>query len=345
MTDSQRKNLIYSAILILAMLAVWWIRNPPGQSNLKKTEITGTTMGTTYQVKYITDEPINYQSSIDSLLEDFNYCLSTYMPDSEISRFNRGVLHRFERPYFYQMLAQSEAINISTNGAFDPTVMPLVSAWGFGPEKRELPSDQQIDNLLNAVGFENIFFDEQAVCKLKPETQLDFSAIAKGYAVDLIMQFLKDQGMTNIFVEIGGEISAAGVNEIGKPWAVYIEKPESESRAVQARVSLNNTAIATSGNYRNFYLKDGKKYAHTISPYTGYPVQHNLLSVSVFSRTCAVADAYATAFMVLGLERALEITRASQQLEAYFIYSGDDGQLQTLATDGVSDIIVNEPNK
>jgi len=337
MTGSQRKNLIYSAVLILAILAVMWIRNThPGQSNLEKIELSGTTMGTSYQVKYLMAEPVDFQPSIDSLLEDFNQCLSTYIPDSEISRFNRGTLHKFERPYFYWMLVQSQTISESTGGAFDPTVMPLVSAWGFGPEEANITSEAQVDSLLESIGLENIFFDQYAVCKLNPGTQLDFSAIAKGYAVDLVLQFLKDKDLIDIFVEIGGEISATGVNETGKPWAIYIEKPLDHERAVQALVTLDNMAVATSGNYRNFYIKDGKKYAHTISPFNGYPVQHSLLSVSVFARNCAVADAYATAFMVLGLEKAMELTLSNEELEAYFIYSGPEGQLLTRATPGIS---------
>lgn len=322
------------------MVLVWVIRQSDHSlSSWEKVELTGVTMGTTYQVKYLSDNPENYQAAIDSLLEDFNQCLSTYIPDSEISLFNKGTMHRFERPYFHEMLVQSEVINKNTHRAFDPTVMPLVSAWGFGPEDHEFPGQEQVDSLLKSVGFEHLFFDELAVCKLYPYTQLDFSAIAKGYAVDLIMGWLKQRGLENIFVEIGGEISAAGVNEQNKPWAVYIEKPVDSERSAQAVVSLNNTAMATSGNYRNFYIKDGKKYAHTISPFTGYPVQHSLLSVSVFASTCSEADAYATAFMVLGLEEARNITSTQPGLEAYFIYSGTGGQLLAQATPGVKDII------
>lgn len=302
-------------------------------------EIQGATMGTTYQVKYLMANPVDYQVAIDSLLDDFNQCLSTYILQSEISQFNRGTLHRYQRPYFYEMLQKSRVINQSTGGAFDPTVMPLVSAWGFGPEQRRHPSSESIDSLLNAVGFDNIFFDEYAVCKLNPETQLDFSAIAKGYAVDLVVKFLKGKALTDIFVEIGGEISATGVNELNKPWAIYVEKPDDQNRAVQAIVTLDNTAIATSGNYRNYYIEDGKKYAHTIDPNSGYPVQHSLLSASVFAQSCAVADAYATAFMVMGLDDAKKITLSHDELEAYFIYSGDDNQMVTWATPGILEMI------
>ena len=319
---------------------VWWIREgSKAESEWQKVSLSGTTMGTTYSVKYLMKQPQDFQSSIDSLLKDFNQCLSTYIPDSEISQFNKGVLHKFQRPYFYEMLTQSKTIHQQTEGAFDPTVMPLVSAWGFGAEAMDLPSAEQVEGMLAAVGFEHVFFDEFAVCKVHQEAQLDFSAIAKGYAVDLVMQYLQQQNLENIFVEIGGEISAVGVNELGKPWAIYIEKPEEQGREIQALVTLDNIAVATSGNYRNFYIKDGKKYAHTISPQTGYPVQHSLLSVSVFAKSCAKADAYATAFMVLGLEKALQITQADQELEAYFIYQQEDGQLASSATNGLQNAI------
>jgi thiamine biosynthesis lipoprotein len=340
MTDSQRKNAIYSVLLILAMVLVWWLRDSgSSQPDWEKVSISGTTMGTTYSVKYLMTEPEDYQQSIDSLLENFNQCLSTYITDSEISRFNQGALHRFQRPYFYEMLEQSKVIHQRTSGAFDPTVMPLVEAWGFGPQTAEIPSPGRVDSILTAVGFEHIFYDQYAVCKENENTKLDFSAIAKGYAVDLVMRYLQQKGLENIFVEIGGEISAIGVNELNKPWAIYIEKPEEQGRDIQALVTLDNIAVATSGNYRNFYIKDGKKYAHTISPYTGYPVQHSLLSVSVFAKSCAQADAYATAFMVLGLEKALQITQADQDLEAYFIFDGEDGALSSQATSGLLDSI------
>ena len=341
MTESQRKNLIYSVILILAMVAVWWVRDSKeGHSEWHKMELVGTTMGTTYQVKYLTRQPVDYQSQIDSLLEDFNDCLSTYIPNSEISQFNRDTVHIFQRPYFHQMLVQSQEVYQSTEGAFDPTIMPLVNAWGFGPENHQIPDENIIDSLLLAVGFDQIQFDDRVVRKLNPSTQLDFSAIAKGYAVDLLVQFLQQKGFKNIFVEIGGEISARGVNQENKPWTIFIEKPDENNRSVQALVSLNNLAVATSGNYRNFYVKDGKKYSHTISPFSGASVQHSLLSVSVFAKNCSIADAYATAFMVLGLDKAMEITLGDKQLEAYFIYSGPDGEMLTKATSGIAELII-----
>lgn len=340
MNDLRKKNILYSIILLAAVATVWWFRDrPKPEVEDHKIELKGLTMGTTYQVKYLSDQPVNYQNYIDSLLLDINLSLSTYLETSEISRFNRGTLHKYERPYFHEILQMSWQIYSATDGAFDPTVMPLVDAWGFGPADREMPNDIQVDSLLLSVGFDSIFFDELSVCKLRPHTQLDFSAIAKGYAVDVIAAFLEEQGLKNTFVEIGGEIAAHGVNQEGRPWAVYIERPDETQRAVQAMVSLQDISIATSGNYRNFYEKEGKKYAHTISPFTGYPVQHNLLSASVFAKDCAVADAYATAFMVLGLEKSVDIVEDHPGLEAYFIYSDQEGEMQTIATGGIKSYI------
>ncbi len=341
MDDLRKKNIIYTIVLLAAIVVVWLIRDRDTLSNdLRKVELRGATMGTTYQVKYLAADPINFQPQIDSILEQINLCLSTYIDNSEISQFNRGTLLKYERPFFHDMLVKSRRIHQATEGAYDPTVMPLVNAWGFGPDQPQTPTSFQVDSLLQTVGFDSIFYDELAVCKLQPNAQLDFSAIAKGYAVDVIQEYLQSQGLENSFVEIGGEISARGLNQEGENWAIYIEKPLEQSRSVQAMVTLNNQAIATSGNYRNFYLKDGKKYAHTISPFTGYPVQHDLLSVSVFASSCATADAFATAFMVLGREKALKIVEADDDLEAYFIYSGTNGEIQTLATPGIKNHIV-----
>ena len=342
MSDLRIKNIIYSLLLLTAVALVWWFRDGGNKDSVKgrKIELRGATMGTTYQVKYISESVYNLQDEIDSILGDFNASLSTYIFDSEISRFNQGTLHKYERPYFYEILQKSKSIYDQTDGAFDPTVMQLVNAWGFGPASSSVPPKSTVDSLIQTVGFDSIFFDDLAVCKLQENTQLDFSAIAKGYAVDVLMDYLRSKGLENIFVEIGGEISAFGRNEDSKPWAVYIERPDENQRSVQALVTLRDRAIATSGNYRNFYVKDGKKYAHTISPYTGYPVQHSLLSVSVFAADCATADAYATAFMVMGLEKAMEIVNQTDQLEAYFVYSDSEGAMRTSATPGIAESIV-----
>lgn len=346
--DYRRKNLLYSLVLILALLGVWVYRNyikdtgvPEGAEG-KKIELQGSTMGTTYSVKYLDEERRNFQPGIDSLLEVFNLSHSTYIPESEISRFNREALLKYESPFFYPVLKRSKEIYEKTGGAFDPTVGPLVNAWGFGPEGVQTPDPGRVDSLLQLVNFDSIFFDTVAVCKMMKGMKLDFSAIAKGYGVDVVAQFLKARGIDDLFVEIGGEVYAEGVNEHGNPWAVGVNHPTTDveqQQAAMAIIPLENQAIATSGNYRNYYEKDGVKYSHTISPVTGYPVTHSLLSASVFAPDCMTADAYATAFMVLGVKEAMAIDEREDDIAIYLIYSDESGALQTFASPEVADKI------
>ena len=329
---------LFPLLVILILLLVWQYRKKNNQPT--NFHITGTTMGEiVYNVKYIDDKHHrNYKQEIDSLLTAFNQSLSTYIPNSEISRFNNNTLLKYESSFFWPVLNESKRVYEVTAGAFDPTVMPLVNAWGFGPDKIERPDSSTIDKLKELVGFDHLFFDSIAICKLEEGVKLDFSAIAKGYAVDLVLDYLADQEIDNIFVEIGGEVAAKGTNTAeDKPWSVGVEDPTKsvENRTLFTAFSLGNKAIATSGNYRNFYVVDGKKISHTINPHTGYPVVHSLLSASVFADKCIEADAYATAFMVLGLEKSIEITEKIAGLEAFLIFSDQQGQLQTYISDNL----------
>lgn len=339
--DNRKKNLIYSAILILFFVAVWSFRRysePEEVVDVKKVEFIGQTMGTSYSVKYLDEEGRILQSEIDSVLEVFNLALSTYIPESEISRFNREAQLKYESPYFYPILQRSKEIYEKTEGAFDPTIGPLVNAWGFGPEERKTPDQASVDSLRQLVNFDSIYFDTVAVRKMMEGMKLDFSAIAKGYGVDVVAQYLMSKGIENLFVEIGGEIYCHGVNAEGQRWKVGINYPSldpKKQRTVQAVVALHNRAIATSGNYRNYYEQDGIIYSHTIDPVSGYPVRHKLLSASVFAPDCMTADAYATAFMVLGHEKAILIDEREEDIEVYLIYSGEDGKLETYASPGV----------
>lgn len=347
--DYRRKNLLYSLFLILALLGVWVYRqyNPVPEKEQftdgEKVELQGQTMGTTYSVKYLDKQGRDFQPAIDSLLAVFNLSLSTYIPESEISRFNREALVKFESPFFYPVLQRSKEIYEKTGGAFDPTVGPLVNAWGFGPEGGKTPSASRVDSLRQLVNYDSIFFDTASVCKMMKGMQLDFSAIAKGYGVDLVAQYVMEQGIENVFVEIGGEVYAHGVNDRGNLWAVGVNYPTTDIEQQQTAVAIvpiKNAAIATSGNYRNYYEKDGVKYSHTISPTTGYPVTHSLLSASVFAPDCMTADAYATAFMVVGVEEAIAIDKREKEISIYLIYSDEQGQLQTYASPEVADKIV-----
>lgn len=345
-SEYRRKNLLYSAFLLMAFLGIWLYREFTGDSDPgpegQKIELLGTTMGTTYAVKYLDPQARNLQPQIDSVLQAFNMSLSTYIPESEISRFNRQGQIRWDSPFFYPVLVRSKEIYKITGGAFDPTVGPLVNAWGFGPEARQSPTKERVDSLRQLVSYDSIVFDTASVQKKMADMQLDFSAIAKGYGVDVVSRYLMGNGIENLFVEIGGEIYAHGLSDRGSPWMVGVNYPSEdieEQQQAQAIVGLENRAIATSGNYRNFYEVEGVKYSHTIDPESGYPVAHSLLSASVFAPDCMTADAYATAFMVLGWEKAAEIDKQEEEIEVYLIYSDEEGKLHTYASAGIEDKI------
>lgn len=337
MNSYQRKNIIYSVVLISLVGIVWLYRNyfedGKEQPATQQMAISGQTMGTIYSIKYLDEEGRNFKSGVDSLLEVFNQSLNHYLPESEITRFNREDSLYFELPYFYPVLAISREVVEATNGAFDPTVAPLVNAWGFGPEGGELPDSVAVDSLLTLVGFDKIEFNETFVTKTQPSVQLNFSAIAKGYGVDMVAEYLLDQGIEDMMVEIGGEIVCRGVNTKGEVWRIGIDDPVSRGN-MTAAIAIDDRAIATSGDYRNYYIRDGKKYSHTINPKTGYPVDHSVLSVSVIAEDCMTADAYATAFMVLGLDKTIEVLEAKTQLDAYIIFD-DNGEIKTYQTNGV----------
>ncbi len=331
------KSRIYPIILIIVLFVVWKYRE---SGRLKEISLSGTTMGTTYSIKYLSKDGTGYQQEVDSLLLVFNQSLSTYIPNSEISQFNRDTVFYFELPFFLPVLKESKRVYVATDGAFDPTVMPLVRAWGFGPDQSQMPDSSKIDSLLQYVGFDKISFDSKMVTKSKPGVELDFSAVAKGYGVDVIGMWLAEHGISNYFVEIGGEVKCKGVNNEGKSWRIGIEDPTREinSRATKAIVELQNRAMATSGNYRNYYVVDGIPYSHTIDPASGFPVRNVLLSATVFADDCITADAFATAFMVIGLEKAKKFIEENPKIDGFLIYSDKTGKLRTFTSREVGNI-------
>jgi len=337
-----KKKWVYPILLVLAVFIVWLLRHD--SKKLIKVSFNGETMGTYYNIIYLHPDGIDYKSSVDSLLLIWNKSLSTYIPDSEISKFNKGNSFRFESPYFYPVLVKSREVFQATNGAFDPTVMPLVNAWGFGPEDNEMPDSAQVAELKKLVDFNKIIFDSVEVKKEIPGMSIDFSAIAKGYGVDEVGKLLEQKGIENFLVDIGGEITCKGLNDRGTPWTTGIEDPNVEllERKIKAIIEVTDKSIATSGNYRNFYVKDGKKYAHTIDPHTGYPVEHSMLSTTVIANDCMTADAYATAFMVLGIDSAKAVINLHPEMDAYFIFSDNEGKIQTFMTDGFRSILKSE---
>ncbi len=262
-------------------------------------------MGTTYHIQYNSDMQEDLSDEIHHLLKEFNQSVSTYIPESAISRFNRSNRGIVVDSFMKKVFLKSREINELTKGAFDPTVMPLVNAWGFGFENYSHVDSQMIDSLKQFVGMDKVFLKDDSLIKVMPGVMLDFSAIAKGYGVDLIANLLENHHIHNYMVEIGGEVRVKGKNSRGNLWRVGIEKPLEGEREIDKVLEITNIAVATSGNYRNFYYKNGKRYAHTIDPSTGYPVQHSVLSATVLALDCMTADALATAIMVLGKNNAM----------------------------------------
>jgi len=343
MTSNARKNIIYSAVLLIVIMAVYfWRSNQAGETVSEEVQVTvgkltlaGKTMGTTYNIVYLDETNRDFQTSIDSLLVVFNQSLSTYVPDSELSKFNLGDTLDFKLPYFLPVLKSSKTVFEKTGGAFDPTVGPLVNVWGFGPGGPELKDSTDINLLLKLVGFNKIEFDEKQLRKKVPGIYLDFSAIAKGYGVDVVGEFLIRKGLENFLIEIGGELVARGVNEKGELWKVGVNRPEETANASEliSIIALQDRGMATSGNYRNYYVRDSVKISHTINPATGYPVNHNLLSATVLAKDCMTADAYATALMVMGTEKAIALDIALKEIEVFLVYSDSIGGFKTYASE------------
>lgn len=333
---NRTKNAIYSLVLLLAVLAAWlWRRDTPGVA----LRIEGETMATTYHITYFDKHKRNFKLSVDSLLVLVNKSINNYDPDSEVSRFNKsdhGI--RLDLPYLLPPLETASQVVTASDGAFDPTVMPLVNAWGFGPKKETLPDSARIDSLLGMVGFEKLMFNKDSVWKLDPRAQLDFGGIGQGYGADVIASFLREKGVDNMFVELGGEGMAIGRNlETGEPWTIGILDPRStrDEQFFKAYIKLTDRAFTTSGNYFNYREVNGRKFSHTIDPSTGHPASKAILSASVFAKDCATADAWGTAFMVMGHEKAIELLKSHLDLDAFLIYSTQDG-IATFATVGIS---------
>lgn len=298
----------------------------------------GSIFGTTYHIRYLHPDGDDLHDEIKGVLNDFDASLSTYNPDSLISRINRNEPDVKVDSFLKTCFQRAQEISRDTRGAFDITVGPLVNAWGFGFSERSEITPKLIESILDFTGYQMVRLEDDRIIKDYPEIQLDVNAIAKGMAVDVVAEFLMQQGCADLMVEIGGEVVARGKNPQNLWWRIGINKPVDDpilqQQELQTVVDLKNTAMATSGNYRNFYIRDGVKYAHTIDPSTGYPVQHSLLSATVFAPDCLTADAYATAFMVMGLEEARAIVENSGELQAYFISSDESGQMQTWQSSG-----------
>lgn len=287
-------------------------------------QLHGTAQGTTFQIQYEDSLQRDFSNQIDSLLKQLDSSLSTYVPQSIISRINKNDTSVILDEHFIKVFNRAQEISKLTDGAFDITVAPLVNAYGFGFTKKENIDSLLVDSLLQYVGYRKVKIVDGKLIKEQAEIQLDFNAIAQGYSVDVLADFLEKNGVENYMVEIGGELRCKGVNAKGNYWNIGIDRPleNSEKREIQTVVPLKNRAMATSGNYRKFYEKDGLKFSHTINPKTGWPVQHQLLSATVLANDAMTADAFATVFMVLGKDAAINFLENNKELrlDVYLIY-------------------------
>lgn len=299
--------------------------------------LSGNAQGTTFSITYLDSLNRDFAAPVDSLLRLIDKSMSLWDSSSVISRIARNEADVMPDEHFIKVFIRAQEVSLATNGAFDITVGPLVKAWGFSYKKGLPPPDSmQVDSLLRLIGFQKVQLEDGRLKKADPRMEIDFNAIAQGYSVDLVADYFEQQGIKNYLVEIGGELRTLGVNNKGAAWAIGIDKPvenETDARPLQTTISLSGKSLATSGSYRKFVVRDGKKYSHTIDPKTGRSISHNMLSVSVIAADCITADAYATAFMVMGAEKAMELAQ-SGQLEIYCIYEDESGMLKASATPG-----------
>jgi thiamine biosynthesis lipoprotein len=310
---------------------------------------SGFTQGTTYSIVYDNNKKISpdvLKEEVEKILSDFDISLSLYKDSSIISRINRNE-DVIPDDYFKEVFIKSANISKMTDGAFDITVGPLVKAWGFGPDSHKNFSESKRDSMMKLIGMDKVSLNNGRLVKTDPAINLDVNAIAQGYSVDVICAYFDIKGFKNYLIEIGGEVRAKGT-KAGAHWRIGIDKPvdnnNSPGETLQAIVRISDKALATSGNYRKFYVEDGIKYSHTIDPRTGYPAKNKLLSATIIADDCATADGIATACMVMGKESAIEFINIHPEFSAYFVYSDDSGNFSTWFSDTLKEFI-SEPDK
>ncbi len=322
------KKIFYLASIVLLLLTAC-----KQEKKIDETKLEGFVFGTTYHITYLNG--VDYQKSVDSLFFLVNKSLSTYIPASDISKINRGDSTIVIDDLFLEVFNKSKRIYKETNGYFDPTVCSLVNAWGFGykKEKRDLDS-LEVNKLMKQVGLDKVILEGRIIKKKFTETCLDFNSIAKGYGIDVVGRFLENKKIKNYLVEIGGEIRARGKNVRDKYWKVAIDDPNVDgTRSMSRFITLSNQSMASSGNYRKFRIgASGQKYVHTINPKTGFATESNLLSATVYGAVdCADVDAYATAFMAMGLEKTKAFLKKHSEIKAILLFANENGDIVEFA--------------
>ena len=342
-----KKEKIHIAIIFLLLSFMMIACNNSGKNKSEDTSkypyITeqGEIFHTTYHFKYQYKESL--QTEILEVLDQFDMSLNPFNKESIISKVNRNESIELDS-MFIKVFNKSMDVSRNSDGKFDITASPLINAWGFGFKNMDSVTNQTIDSLKEFVGYNKINIVGNRIEKKDPRVQLNTSAISKGYSCDIVSYLLDSYGIENYLIEIGGEIVAKGVNNKGECWHIGIDKPVDDQiamlRELQVVISLCDKSLATSGNYRNYYVKDGKKYAHTIDPKTGYPSQNDMLSATVIADDCMTADAYATAFMASGSQQSKEIAKKEPGLEYYYIYTKPDQTMGITYSDGFKQFII-----
>ncbi len=329
---------------IVVLISILSACQPAKKSEYMK--ISGFAQGTTYSITYENSTSKDYSHAVDSILKAFDKSLSIYDSTSIISRVNANDTTVRVDDWVAEVFNKSAEVCDISGGAFDITVGPVVNAWGFGNGPVAKHDTAYILSLLQYVGMDKISLEGKKVIKKFPEIKIDVNALAQGYSVDVVCRFFDSKGIKNYLVEIGGEVRGKGTNAKNKLWHIGIDKPADGNMMpgndLQAIAQIDNKALATSGNYRAFYVENGVKYAHTIDPHTGFPARNTLLSATVVCDDCISADAYATTFMVLGVDKSKELLKKLPGMEVYFVYSDEQGNYQVFFTDGMKKMIVEE---
>jgi thiamine biosynthesis lipoprotein len=334
-------RMIYWALLALVFQALMTACDP--NIGGEYYTIQGFTQGTTYSITYQHKSLDDLQGEVDSILRVFDSSLSSYDSTSIISAVNKNEPEVRTDSLFRTVFRESSRVYQISGGAFDITLAPLINAWGFGPGERQDMDSTMVDSLLRYVGMDKIRLVGDQVHKSNPHVRLNVNAIAQGYSVDVLAAYLEGLGCRNYMVEVGGEIRTRGVNPKGNFWRIGVDRPEPGNnipgRELQVIINMHDRSLATSGNYRKFYMKDGIMITHSIDPATGFPKESNLLSVSILTDECMTADAYATACMVMGLDKARQFIEKQKGVDAYFIYGNELGNYQVWHTDGLKKYI------